>query len=286
MIRAPAIHLQSLTRDFAVGVRGARLRAVDNLNLKVEAGEIFGLLGANGSGKSTTIKLILGFLRPTTGQSTVFGVPSEDPRSRIAIGYLPEAPDFYRYLSGSELVEFHARLCGVPGSQIKSRGAEAIAAVDLTGASPRKVGTYSRGMLQRIGLAQAIVHDPPLLILDEPTSGVDPVAALRICELLRSWKNRGKTILITSHLLHQMEGLCDRVAILQHGRLQAVSDVEELAGTRERTSARIDFLDESTRRELDVWLAARGLATAPIQRHAGLEQSFIERMSADSAHGS
>jgi len=163
---------------------------------------------------------------------------------------------------------------------VKAQVADAIAAVELTDAAGRKVGTYSRGMLQRIGLAQAIVHDPCLLILDEPTSGVDPAAAAQICDLLRVWKTRGKTILITSHLLNQMEDLCDRVAVLHRGRLQAVGEVEAFTEGSNRSSVRIDFLDETTRRELDSWLALRGLTSAPIEKRGGLERVFLERLQA------
>ena len=214
----PAIEIRGLVKDFAVGLRGLRLRAVDHVSLVVRPGEVFGLLGPNGSGKSTTIKVLLGLLEPTAGACAVFGVPSGRVEARREVGYLPEAPNFYRFLNGRELVEFYGRMCGLSGPGLAARVAEVVALVGLAGAADRRVGTYSKGMLQRIGLAQALVHDPRLLILDEPTAGVDPVGSAEMAELILSLKARGKTVLITSHLLGQIEELCDRVAILDRGR--------------------------------------------------------------------
>ena len=258
MSTAPAIELCDVTRDFVVGLRGLRLRAVDKLNLKINEGEIFGLLGPNGSGKSTTIKIALGFLAPTTGRCAIFGVPSDRPEARIEVGYLPESPDFYRYLSGRELVGFYAQLCGLRGAKMASRVADVIDAVGLTHAAERRVGTFSKGMLQRIGLAQAIVHDPKLVILDEPTAGVDPVAAAAIAELLLKLTAQGKTIVITSHLLGQIEELCDRVAILDHGRLLVEGRVCDLTNRNAAPTLRIASLPHADRAELDGWLASRG----------------------------
>ncbi|MEN9841214.1 MAG: hypothetical protein RL376_1014, partial [Verrucomicrobiota bacterium] len=163
-----AISIQGLTKDFAISLRGVKLRAVDNLSLEIAEGQVYGLLGPNGSGKSTTIKVILGLLEPTTGAVSVFGVPSRQVEARRNVGYLPEAPYFYRYLSGRELVRFYARVCGVKKPALKARVDEVIDWVGLSAAADRRVGTYSKGMLQRIGLAQALVHDPKLIVLDEP----------------------------------------------------------------------------------------------------------------------
>ena len=223
-------------KDFAVGLRGLRLRAVDHVSLAVRPGEVFGLLGPNGSGKSTTIKLLLGLLEPTAGECTIFGAPSGKVEARRDVGYLPEAPNFYRFLTGRELVTFYGRMCGLAGAALRERVDEVIALVGLAGAADRRVGTYSKGMLQRIGLAQALVHDPRLLILDEPTAGVDPVGSAEISELILALKARGKTVLITSHLLGQIEELCDRVAILDRGRLVAEGRVADLAGDQGRLS--------------------------------------------------
>ncbi|MGK0310045.1 MAG: ABC-2 type transport system ATP-binding protein [Lentimonas sp.] len=223
-----AISIKDLTKDFSVGMRGVKLRAVDNLNLEIRDNEIFGLLGPNGSGKSTTIKIILGLLEASVGECEIYGKPSSTVAARRSVGFLPEAPYFYRYLSGRELVRFYARICGVKRRDIKKRVEEVIELVDMTEAAHRRVGTYSKGMLQRIGLAQALVHDPQLIILDEPTAGVDPIGSASIADIIRELKRRGKTVLICSHLLAQIEGLCDRVAILHRGKLIRKGRVEDL----------------------------------------------------------
>jgi len=271
-----AVDLSGLTKDFSLGLRGVRLRAVDNLSLAIRPGEIFGLLGPNGSGKSTTIKIILGLLRPTSGSCRVFGVSSERVEARIAVGYLPEAPNFYRFLSGRELVTFYGRICGLRGASLAARVLEVIAWVGLAEAADRRVGTYSKGMLQRIGLAQALVHDPQLVILDEPTAGVDPIGAAAITELIRELKARGKTVLITSHLLAQIEDVCDRVAILDKGCLLACGAVAALS-TEGKSST--DTLNAVEQAELAQWLSARGKTAAAIGgMSARLDQIFIERV--------
>ncbi len=275
----PAIELRGLIKDFSVGLRGVKLRAVDDLSLRVPAGQVFGLLGPNGSGKSTTIKIILGLLEPTAGGCRVFGLPSTQVEARVDVGYLPESPYFYRHLSGRELVRFYARICGLGGAKVAPRVAEVIDWVGLTEAADRLVGTYSKGMLQRIGLAQALVHDPRLVILDEPTSGVDPVGAAAISELILQLKAQGKTVLITSHLLTQIEEICDRVAILDRGRLILEGAVCDLVGRAERQALIVEKLSPSELQELRGWLGLRGrtleAVTAP---RARLDQIFLERV--------
>lgn len=260
-----AVELRGVTKDFAVGFKGVRLRALDNVSLEIRAGEVFGLLGSNGSGKSTAIKILLGLINPTVGHSAVFGRSSKDVETRALIGYLPEAPDFYRYLTGRELVKFYGELCGLRGAKLEQRVTEVIEWVGLDSASDRRVGTYSKGMLQRVGLAQALVHDPLLVVLDEPTAGVDPIASAAISALILKLKGAGKTILITSHLLAQIEEVCDRIAILDRGRVILEGAVAELLGkcgpgthtvaTNELQPA--EFL------ELQKWLAARGSRLEP-----------------------
>lgn len=261
MSAVPAVVLRDVTKDFFAGVRGVRLRALDRLSLEIKPGEIFGLLGPNGSGKSTSIKIVLGFLAPTAGTAEIQGVSSARPEARASVGYLPESPDFYRFLSGRELVTFYARLSGLHGARLKTRVETAIETVDMGFAADRKVGSYSKGMLQRIGLAQAMVHDPEILILDEPTAGVDPMAAASIVKLLLLLKARGKTIVITSHLLAEMDELCDRVAILHQGRLLAQGRPAELTSRHGTSALRVGPLIESEREELDRWLLSRGHAT-------------------------
>lgn len=275
-----AISLRGLTKDFALNLRGVKLRALDNLSLEIPAGQVFGLLGPNGSGKSTTIKVILGLLEPTAGECSVFGVPSHRVESRLAVGYLPEAPYFYRHLSGFELVRFYARVCGVSGPSVKARVEEVMDWVGLTAAAGRRVGTYSKGMLQRIGLAQALVHDPRLVILDEPTAGVDPVGAAEISALILKLKAQGKTVLITSHLLAQIVDICDRVAILDRGRLVLEGAVDDLVGHSDRPALVIEALPEGELAELRAWLAQRGRTLRAVrQPRVRLDQLFLERVS-------
>jgi ABC-2 type transport system ATP-binding protein len=281
---APAIELTGVIKDFAVGLRGVKLRAVDDLSLRVERGHVFGLLGPNGSGKSTTIKMILGLLEPTVGTCRVFGVPGTQVESRLDVGYLPESPYFYRHLTGRELVKFYARICGLRGAAVAGRVAEVIAWVGLSEAADRRVGTYSKGMLQRIGLAQAIVHDPRLVILDEPTAGVDPVGSAAISELILKLKAQGKTVLITSHLLAQIEDICDRVAILDRGRLMVEGAVRDLVGRNDRQALVVENLSPVQLDELRVWLAARGRALESVEQpRARLDKIFLERVSPHAA---
>lgn len=268
-----------MVKDFTIGLRGVKLRAVDHLDLRVEPGAIYGLLGPNGSGKSTTIKVLLGLVEPSAGSCRIFGVPSERVEARRDVGYLPESPYFYRHLSGTELVRFYARLCGLRGARLAERVAEVLQLVGLTGAASRRVGTYSKGMLQRVGLAQALVHDPRLLILDEPTAGVDPVGALAISELILRLKRQGKTVLITSHLLGQIEDICDRVAILDRGRLVLEGSVRELVGRADRQALIIEALPAAELDELRRWLAAHGRTLESVEQpRARLDRLFVERV--------
>ena len=275
----PAIELRGLVKDFAVGLRGVKLRAVDHLSLRVESGQVYGLLGPNGSGKSTTIKIILGLLEPTAGECTVFGVPGGRVEARLAVGYLPESPYFYRHLTGRELVQFYARICGLSGARVPARVAEVIGWVGLTEAADRRIGTYSKGMLQRIGLAQALVHDPRLVILDEPTAGVDPVGAAAISALILKLKAQGKTVLITSHLLAQIEDICDRVAILDRGQLILEGAVRELVGVADRQALVVEQLSAEHLGELRVWLAARGRTLESVEApRARLDRIFLDHV--------
>ncbi len=275
----PALELRGLVKDFAIGLRGLKLRAVDHLDLKVEAGQVYGLLGPNGSGKSTTIKVLLGLLEPTAGEARVFGVASTRVEARRDVGYLPEAPYFYRHLSGRELVRFYGRMCGLGGSELEGRLADVLTLVDMSTAADRRVGTYSKGMLQRIGLAQALVHDPRLLILDEPTAGVDPVGSAAISAVILNLKSRGKTVLITSHLLGQIEDICDRVAILDRGKLILEGAVPELVGQADRQALVVDALPAAELAELRSWLAARGRTLESVEMpRARLDRIFLDRV--------
>ncbi|WP_269524928.1 ABC transporter ATP-binding protein [Coraliomargarita parva] len=253
-----AISIKGLTKDFAVGIRGKKLRAVDNLTLEVGHNQIFGLLGPNGCGKSTTIKIILGLLAASTGECRIYGKPSHLVQARNSVGFLPEAPYFYRYLSGQELVRFYARVCGVPRAEIDTRVKDVVELVGMSEAAHRRVGTYSKGMLQRIGLAQALVHDPQLVILDEPTAGVDPLGSAAIADIIRELKQRGKTILLSSHLLAQIEGLCDRVAIMHRGQLIREGRMEDLTAEANADSLVVEGLSEAGRAAVEKAIAEQG----------------------------
>ena len=170
----PAVSIRDLEKVFPVHLRRRQVVALRGLSLDIPAGHVYGLLGPNGSGKSTTLKILLGLVTPSSGTSEIFGVPSHRVASRVDVGFLPENPYFYKFLTGAETIAFYGKLCGLTGGALKARVTELLELVGLTEAGDRRVGSYSKGMLQRIGLAQAMVHDPRLLILDEPTAGVDP----------------------------------------------------------------------------------------------------------------
>lgn len=275
----PAIHIQSLTKDFPVGILGVKLRAVDGLCLEVGHNEIFGLLGPNGSGKSTTIKIILGLLKASSGSCAIYGRPSHQVSARRSVGFLPEAPYFYRYLSGRELVRYYARICSVERSAIDSAVDSVIGLVGMEEAADRRVGTYSKGMLQRIGLAQALVHDPQLVILDEPTAGVDPLGSAAIAEIIRELKRRGKTVLLSSHLLAQIEGLCDRVAILHRGRLVKQGRVEELVEEKDATSLVVQGLSPEGRAAVEATIRDQGGALLRVEKpRLSLDAYFLKEV--------
>jgi len=231
-----AVEVHGLTKIFSVPLRPARgIVAVKDLNLRIESGEVFGLLGPNGSGKSTTLKIILGLVSPTRGRTEIFGRDSRFVESREEVGFLPENPYFYKYLSGEETLRFFGRLCGLRGTRLKERINELLELVGLTRARKRRLGTYSKGMLQRIGLAQALIHDPKLVVLDEPTAGVDPAGSREIRDLILDLKRRGITVLLSSHLLAQAQEICDRVGILADGVLVREGDLRELIAIENQT---------------------------------------------------
>ncbi|MGA0849880.1 MAG: ABC transporter ATP-binding protein [Chthoniobacterales bacterium] len=234
------VEIEHLTKVFKIPMRRERVVAVRDLSIKVEPGEVYGLLGPNGSGKSTTLKILLGLVSPTRGQTKVFGEDSALVRSRKDVGFLPENPYFYKFLTGEETVRFFGKLSGLGGAELGKRVKELLELVGLSEAADRRVGGYSKGMLQRIGLAQALVQDPGLLVLDEPTAGVDPVGSREIRDLILALKARGKTILLCSHLLSQVQEICDRVGILARGQLVREGRVEDLLSVRDRTEMVFD----------------------------------------------
>jgi ABC-2 type transport system ATP-binding protein len=230
-----AVAIRGLTKIFPVPLHRHSIVAVRDLNLRVEPGEVYGLLGPNGSGKSTTLKIILGLVSASHGQTEIFGRDSRLVESREAVGFLPENPYFYKYLSGEETLRFFGRLCRLGGARLKNRTDELLELVGLTKARKRRLGTYSKGMLQRIGLAQALIHEPKLLVLDEPTAGVDPAGSRQIRDLIVDLKGRGITVLLSSHLLAQAQEICDRVGILANGLLVREGRLEELIAIENQT---------------------------------------------------
>ncbi|MEC7231023.1 MAG: ABC transporter ATP-binding protein [Verrucomicrobiota bacterium] len=274
-----AICIQNLTKDFAVGMRGKKLRAVDDLCLEVGNNEIFGLLGPNGSGKSTTIKIILGLLEASKGTCEIYGRPSKLVDARRSVGFLPEAPYFYRYLTGRELVRYYARICMLSRVKIDSAVDSVIKLVGMIEAADRRVGTYSKGMLQRIGLAQSLVHDPQLVILDEPTAGVDPLGSAAIAEIVRELKRRGKTVLLSSHLLAQIEGLCDRVAILHRGKLVREGRIDDLVEEKDAESLVVQGLSAEGRAAVEAKIKEQGGRLTRVEKpRLSLDAYFLKEV--------
>src|SRR5436189_3775670 len=222
---------RGLTKVFKDFWGRAKARAVDGVDFEVRRGEVFGLLGPNGSGKSTTIKMLLGLLHPTKGVIEVFGRSPRDVKTKARIGYLPEESYLYRYLDSRETLEFFGNLFTLPKAERQRRSEQLLDMVGLTGARTRVVGEYSKGMQRRIGLAQALINDPDLVILDEPTAGLDPIGCREVKDLIIALARRGKTVILSSHLLADVEDVCDRVVIYYGGKVQAMGTLKELLAT-------------------------------------------------------
>lgn len=236
-----------------------KVRALKALDLEVRRGEIFGLLGPNGSGKTTTIKLLLGLLFPTSGQALVFGKDSSDVTKNERIGYLPEESYLYRFLNAEETLDFYGRLFDMPASVRRQRTAELISMVKLDWAKRRQLKEYSKGMTRRIGLAQALINDPELIVLDEPTTGLDPIGCREMKDLILKLREQGKTVLMCSHLLADVQDVCDRIAILHQGELKELGRVDSLLKVRDVTEIRASTLSEAAKEEIK----------AVIERHQG-----------------
>ena len=202
--------------------------AVNGLNLTVQSGEVFGFLGPNGAGKTTTMNVLLGFVNPTSGSASIFGVDVRQPIARQRIGYLPELTYYYKFLNTEELLRFYARIFRIPTAEREKRIDAVLKLVELEPARKRLIKTYSKGMQQRVGLAQALINDPDLLILDEPTSGLDPLGRMKVRQIIQRLKEQGKTVFFSSHELGEVETVCDRVAILHEGRLRVEGAVHDL----------------------------------------------------------
>lgn len=213
------LEVEGLTKDYRQHFWTPRRRVLDKVSFEVNSGEIFGFLGPNGSGKSTTIKILLEIIFPTEGAAKLFGKPVGDKESKRRIGFLPENPYFYDYLTAEQFVRFHGLLMGMDLGLLQSRIPQVLDEVGMRGTNKMYLRSFSKGMLQRIGLAQAIIHDPELVILDEPMTGLDPVGRKEVRDLMLSLKRRGKTVFFSTHILSDVEAICDRVAILNKGKL-------------------------------------------------------------------
>jgi ABC-2 type transport system ATP-binding protein len=231
-MRAMILRTEGLTKMFEVGVRRRRVRAVDALTLSVDAGEIFGYVGPNGAGKTTTIKMLMGLIFPTGGRAFIFDAPIPSKESKKRIGYLPENPSYYEFLTGREALRFFARLAEVPSADAKRRCDELLGLVGLEHAADRQIRKYSKGMQQRLGIAQALVSDPAFVVLDEPMSGLDPIGRREIRDLILELKRRGKTVFFSTHILPDVETLCDRVGVIIGGKLRDVGRLGDLLSAR------------------------------------------------------
>jgi ABC-2 type transport system ATP-binding protein len=227
----PAIEIENLTKEYPYGFLHLKKKtSLEGLTLQVQTGEVFGLLGPNGAGKSTTIKLLMGLIFPTSGHAQLLGKPTSDVEMHRGIGYLPEQPYFYDYLTAAEVLDYFAKFFNFTAADRKERVQRMLKKVGLETAGKIQLRKYSKGMLQRVGLAQAILHDPQLVILDEPMSGLDPVGRREVRDIILELKHAGKTILFSTHILPDAEMLCDRVGVIVGGKLQGVGAPGEIVG--------------------------------------------------------
>jgi ABC-2 type transport system ATP-binding protein len=278
----PAVQIDNLTKIFPVPLRRQRVTAVRNLSFEVHPGEVYGLLGPNGSGKSTTLKILLGLVTPNHGRAMIFGQDSRDYHSRRDVGFLPENPYFYKFLTAAETLRFYGKVCGMGGTLLNKRIDELIHLVGLEDARDRRIGGFSKGMLQRIGLAQALIQDPRLVVLDEPTAGVDPAGSHQIRDLILDLKKRGKTVLLTSHLLEQVQEICDRVGIMARGEMIREGALGDLVSVKNQTEFVIENATPEIRSQIEHLLQnspAKLLSTRQPQR--SLESVFLELTTTD-----
>lgn len=242
-----------------------KVRALDDLNLSIRRGEVFGLLGPNGSGKSTTIKLMLGLIFPTAGGASILGQPAGSTEVNEKIGFLPEESYLYRFLNGEETLYFYGRLFKIPRRDLKRRVPMLLDTVGLNAKDrKRKLREYSKGMARRIGLAQALINDPELILLDEPTTGLDPIGTREMKDLIISLKNQGKTVLLCSHLLADVQDVCDRITILFGGRMQTLGQVRDLLQVRDITQIQTRGMSVAQIEEVQAFLSKMGVSDTVI----------------------
>ena len=266
-------NLSKVYRDFWGRPKVMALKALD---LQVQRGEIFGLLGPNGSGKTTTIKLLLGLLFPTEGDSLIFGKPASDVSKNERIGYLPEESYLYKFLNAEETLHFYGRLFKLSSAERRKRVNRLIDMVGLSGAKHRQLREYSKGMQRRIGLAQSLINDPELILLDEPTSGLDPIGTAEIKELIRDLREQGKTIVLSGHLLADMQDICDRIAILHRGELKEMGQVSDLLTVQDVTQIKTRDLPEAALAEIRDVIARHGGSLVSVDHPTTtLEELFL-----------
>ncbi|HEX8912078.1 MAG TPA: ABC transporter ATP-binding protein [Humisphaera sp.] len=272
-----AIHCEGLTKVYTDFWGRPKVTALNDLNLTVHRGEVFGLLGPNGSGKSTTIKLLLGLIFPTAGNASVLGHPSGSTAINERIGFLPEESYLYKFLSGEETLRFYGKLFKIPKADLDRRVPTLLDAVGLdTKARKRKLREYSKGMARRIGLAQALINDPDLILLDEPTTGLDPIGTREMKDLILSLKQQGKTVLLCSHLLADVQDVCDRITILFRGKMQTLGQVRDLVQVRDVTQIETRGLSEQQVAEVREFMSRMGVADARVTHPTTtLEDLFI-----------
>jgi ABC-2 type transport system ATP-binding protein len=236
MMPAMVLRTEGLSKVFELGVRRRRVAAVEDLTLSASEGEIFGFVGPNGAGKTTTIKMLMGLIFPTRGRAFIFDAPIPSDTAKRRIGYLPENPAYYEFLTGLEAMRLFARLAEVQSSQVERRCRELLERVGLSEAADRHIRKYSKGMLQRLGIAQALVADPAFVILDEPMSGLDPVGRKEVRDLILELKHQGKTVFFSTHILTDVEALCDRLGVIIQGRLRDVGKLGDLISAKVRST--------------------------------------------------
>lgn len=273
----PVLVTRALAKTFRDFWRRPKVRALRPLDLQLSRGEVFGLLGPNGSGKSTTIKLLLGLLRPSAGEIEIFGADRHDPRVRERIGYLPELTCLHRALTPDELLDYYGALSNLPRRERRRRADQLLALLDLEGRRSSPIGEFSKGMARRVGLAQALIHNPDLVILDEPTSGLDPIACRGIKDLIRTLADQGRTVLMSSHLLADVEDICDRIAILFRGETLAIGAVKSLLSPPGAFRLAIDAVSEEDALEKRRRIVETLGIEADLERPSiGLEQYFLD----------
>ncbi len=245
------VETKNLTKIYRDFWGRQKVRALKALDLEIHRGEIFGLLGPNGSGKTTTIKLLLGLLFPTSGEVNILGRTATDVAKNERLGYLPEESYLYRFLNAEETLDFYGRLFKIPGAVRRQRVAHLISMVGLESAKKRQLREYSKGMTRRIGLAQALINDPDVIFLDEPTSGLDPIGTRNMKDLILELKKQGKTIIMSSHLLGDVQDICDRVGVLYQGELKELGRVDDLLKVVEQTEIRVSNLSEEAKKKIE-----------------------------------